>query len=166
MKPLRQVFERFLARLLVLVVACSIALVPSASVAHAAGKSTAKFTYYCCSSSVIDATYHPGEVLHLPWITMAPVRSTKPTVMITLTAKISGPYQTVAALKSAFARHTPRLGRFNVQAVRIRMSDGVAARPVSLIRIPSDVTAGFYELTTSITTSSLVTSSGAVIRVS
>jgi hypothetical protein len=86
--------------------------------------------------------------------------------MVTLAAKISGPYKTVASLKSAFDRHTPQLGRFNVDAVQVRVSDGAAVRPVSLIKIPGDATAGFYQLTTSTTTRSLATSGGAVIRVS
>lgn len=154
------------ARLLALVTVASLALVPLASTAHAVSKTEATFTYSCCTASVVDATYHPGEVIRLPWIATASVPSPRPRQLVTLAARISGPYRTVASLKSAFARHTPLLGRFNVEADQLRVSDGAAVQRFSLIKVPRDAAAGFYELTTSTTTRTLVTSGGSVIRVS
>ncbi len=162
----RRVVGRSPARLLVLVTAASLVLMPVASAAHAASKTKATFTYTCCTASVVDATYHPGEVMRLPWIATANVPSVGQSELVTLGAKISGPYRTVASLKSAFARHTPRLGRFNAEADQIRVSDGAAVQRILLIKVPLDATAGFYELTSTTSTRSLVTSGGAVIRVS
>jgi hypothetical protein len=141
-------------------------LTPFAARAIAATKTKAMYSYSCCTDSIVDATYHPGEVMRLPWIATPDASSTGSEEMVMLSAKISGPYKTVASLKSAFARHTPQLGRFNAEADDLRVSNGVAKRYFSLIEVPRSATAGFYELTTTTSTPSLVTSGGAVIRIS
>lgn len=166
MGRLHKVIGRSSVILLVFVTASTVALAPFAPTAHAVSPTTGTVTYSCCTAAVVDAKYHPGEVIRLPWIATDNVPSTEPGEMITLAASISGPYKKVAALKSAFARHKPRLGRINVKANQVRVSDVAVERRVSLIKIPSDATAGFYELTTSTTTRSLETSGGSVILVS
>jgi hypothetical protein len=152
-------------RMLLLVTAASLGLTPLATAAHATDKTKGTFTYSCCTASIVDATYRPGEVIRLPWIATASVPS-GPSELVTLSARISGPYNTVASLKSAFARHTPQLGRFNAEADVVRVSSGDAKRYFSLIKVPRDATAGFYELTTTTSVSSLAIRGGAVIRVS
>lgn len=155
-----------LTRLLAVTCTAVLVSVPFSAAAYAGSKTNATFTYSCCTAAVVAAEFHPGEVLRLPWVATADVPSAGKVDMVTLTAKISGPYKTVASLKSAFARRTPQLGKFNVEADQVRVSDGVAERTVELIKVPRDATAGFYELTTSTATHSLVVSGGAVIRVS
>ena len=166
MKKVRKAIGQTSAGLFVLVTAASLILVPPPSTAQAGTTTRATFTYSCCTASVVDATYHPGEVMRLPWISTALVPSTRPKELLTLSAKISGPFKTVASLKFAFARHTPQLGRINAGAVKIRVSSGAGGRYFSLLKVPRNATAGFYELTTSTTNRFLVTSEGAVIRVS
>jgi hypothetical protein len=104
--------------------------------------------------------------MRVPWVVTANIPSADKSEVVTLSARISGPYKTVSSLKNAFARHTPQLGKFNVEADQVRVSDGVAERAVEIIKVPRDATAGFYELTTSSVTRSIVVSGGAVIRVS
>jgi hypothetical protein len=154
----RRVSGQSRARPLIVATTATLVLVPIASTAHADSKSNATFTYSYCTAAVVDATYHPGEVIRLPWVATANVPSAVKSETVTLSEEISGPYETVASLKSAFARHTPRLGKFNAEANEIRISYGVATRTVELITIPSDATAGFYELTTSTVTRSIATS--------
>jgi hypothetical protein len=148
------------------VTAASLVVSPLATMAHAASKTNATYSYSCCTAAVLDAIYHPGEVIRLPWIATANTPGTGTAeVMVTLEAKISGPYKTVASLKSAFARHTPQLGQFNAEAVHIHISSDSAERYVSVIRVPSNAKPGFYELTTTTSIPSLVTTGGAVIRI-
>ena len=157
---------RVSARLLGLVAIVSLVLVPFASTAQGANKTNATFTYSCCTASFVNSPYHPGEVMRLPWTRTAHVPGALKTEMVTLSATITGPYKTVALLKTAFARHTPRLGEFNAKAAQIRVSDASGKRCFQLVKVPDVATAGFYELTTSVTTHSLVTSEGTVFRVS
>jgi hypothetical protein len=148
------------------VTAALLVLSPLAITAHATSRAKATYSYSCCRSSVLDATYHPGAVIRLPWIATANTPGTSSAeVMVTLEATISGPYKTVASLKFAFAQHTPRLGQFNAEAIHIHVSSDSAERYVSVIRVPSNAKSGFYELTTTTLMPSLVTSGGAVIRV-
>jgi hypothetical protein len=154
------------ARLFLFVTAASLVLTPLASTANAATKTKAMYSYSCCTDSIVDATYHPGEVIRLTWIATPDASNTGSEEMVGLSAKISGPCKTVASLKSAFARHTPQLGRFNAEAEDLRVSNGVAKRCFSLIEVPRNATADFYELTTTTSIPSLVTSGGAVIRIS
>ena len=128
----------------------------------------ATFSYNCCSASFIDTIHHPGEVLKLRWIqlTNAPTSSKQPAFTIVLSASISGPFATVASLKSAFARSHPKYGAVNSKATAIRLSNTKSANPVSLIRIPADAGKGYYEFTTSVAGGSVTSSGGSVIRIS
>ena len=111
MGRLQRVIKRSSAALLVLVTASSTVFLAFPATAHAASQTTGTVTYSCCTASAVNAKYHLGQVIRLPWIITDNGPSTKPSEMVTLAASISGPYKTVSALKSAFARHTPLLGR-------------------------------------------------------
>ncbi len=138
---------------------------PLSTTAIAGNNVVSTFTYSCCTSAVLDAGYHPGEVIHLTWRATANAPRVTNLEVITLSARISGPYRTVALLKSSLARIHPRLGKFRAESNVVRVSDGVLEPIVEIITVPRDATAGFYELTTSSVTPSLVTNGGVIIRV-
>jgi hypothetical protein len=101
----------------------------------------------------------------LKWTPSAYPPSNFPRNAVTLSAGISGPFQSVASLKKAFRRSHPRLGIINSKALTVRLSDQKFAHPTSLIRIPTDAGKGFYELTTTVKEGSVTTSGGSIIRI-
>jgi hypothetical protein len=107
-------------------------------------------------------------VLKLRWIqlTNAPTSSKQPAFMIVLSASISGPFATVASLKSAFARSHSKYGDINSKATAIRLSNTKSENPISSIRIPANAGNGYYELTTSVGGGSVTSGGGSVIRIS
>jgi hypothetical protein len=141
---------------------------PTTSGAKTKDSYRATFSYNCCSTSFIDAIRHPGEVLKLRWsqLTNTPTTSKQPAFTIVLSASISGPFATVASLKSAFGRSHPKHGAINSKAAAIRLSNTKPANPVSTIRIPANAGKGYYELTTSVADGSVTQTGGSVIRVS
>jgi hypothetical protein len=128
----------------------------------------ATFSYACCSALLVNTIHHPGDMLTLRWIrsTNAPTTSKQPAFTIVLSVSISGPFATVASLKSAFARSHPNLGDVNAKATVIRISNRKSANPVSLIRIPANAGKGYYELTTSVAGGSVTQTGGSVLRIS
>ncbi len=149
-------------------VATTVVLSPTLSGAQTKSSQRAIFSYSCCSASVIDAVHHPGEVLKISWTrsTNPPTSDKKASLTYVLTATISGPFATVAALKTAFGRSRPRYGVVNSSATVIRVPNSKDANPVSMIRIPANAGNGFYELTTSVSGGSVTSTGGSVIRVS
>jgi hypothetical protein len=104
-------------------------LSPTASGAHTKVSYHATFSYNCCSALFIDTIHPPGDILKLKWIrlTNAPTTSKQPAFTIVLSASISGPFATVASLKSAFARSHPKDGDVNSEATTIRLSNTKSA---------------------------------------
>jgi hypothetical protein len=154
--------------LIAIFVVTTLVLSPTTSGAKTKDSHRATYSYNCCSASFIDTIHHPGEVLKLRWIqlTNAPTSSKQPAFTIVLSASISGPFATVASLKSAFARSHPKYGDINSKAAAIRLSNTKSAYPVSSIRIPANAGNGYYELTTSVAGGSVTSSGGSVIRIS
>ena len=148
-----------------IIVLSSIILSPIPSGAQTSKSSHTTFTYSCCTSSFVNTVYHPGAVMTLKWSqsTYPPNNYARSTV--TLSASISGPFQTVASLKKAFARSHPQLGVVNSKALTIRLSDQKSAHPVSLIQVPADAGKGWYQLTTTVKEGSTTISGGAGIRI-
>jgi hypothetical protein len=154
--------------LIAIFVATTLVLNSTTSGAQTKDSHRATFSYTCCSASFIDTIHHPGDVLKLRWIqlTNAPTSSKQPAFMIVLSASISGPFATVASLKSAFARSHSKYGDINSKATAIRLSNTKSENPISSIRIPANAGNGYYELTTSVGGGSVTSGGGSVIRIS
>jgi hypothetical protein len=132
--------------------ACS----PSASVSTTG---PALQTYSCCVPGDITAVRHPGETVTLHWIATPRGPSTQMSVStVRLEAGISGPFATVSALKASTSPPT-------VTAPVIVTTDRVGGAPVSVIQIPKNARAGFYNLTTTVDEDGGRRSGGSVIRV-
>ena len=78
---------------------------------------------------------------------------------ITLTAVLSGPFPSVAALKAG-GTHSETL-----VASSLRVSDRTPVSPVSTIALPTDVAAGWYNLVITIKAAGGNTGSATVIQV-
>ncbi len=154
--------------LIVIMVVSTLVLSPTTSGAQTKDTYHATFNYECCSALLVNTVYHPGDVLKLRWIRLTNAPTTrKPTgVTIVLSASISGPFASVASLKSAFARSHPKFGEVNSKATNIRISNRTFAKPVSSIRIPAKAGKGYYELTTSVAGGPVTQTGGSIIRIS
>jgi hypothetical protein len=133
--------------------------------AQTSKSSPTTFSYSCCDATFVNTVYHPGAVMTLKWTPSAYPPSDYPRSTVTLSAGISGPFHSVASLKKAFGRSHPKLGVINSKALTVRLSDQKPAHPTSLIRIPTDASKGFYELTTTVKEGSVTTSGGSIIRI-
>jgi len=117
-------------------------------------------SYSCCSSGDIDAVRHPGETVNLHWLpTPLGPSATSAVSTVRLRAGLSGPFASVSALKSANSPAT-------VTAPVIVTTNQVGDSPVSVIVIPQDAAAGYYNLTTTIDQDGGNVTGGSVIKVS
>jgi len=116
--------------------------------------------YSCCSSGDIGAVRHPGDTIKLHWIaTPLGPSATSAVSTVRLGAGLSGPFASVSALKSANSPAT-------LTAPVIVTTNQVGDAPVSVIVIPKDSPAGYYNLTTTIEQDGGQLSGGSVIKVS
>ncbi|HEY5136017.1 MAG TPA: hypothetical protein VIJ41_09505 [Candidatus Nanopelagicales bacterium] len=117
-------------------------------------------TYSCCSSRDIDAIRHPGETMNLHWLaTPLGPSATSAVSTVRLGAGLSGPFESVSALKSANSPAT-------LTAPVIVTTNQVGDAPISVIVIPKDAAAGYYNLTTTIDQDGGQLTGGSVIKVS
>jgi len=108
------------------------------------------YNYTCCSSSFVNTIYHPGEVIALHWIReiVQPIENSRFTII--LKEKLSGPFSSVGTLKSTVTALPKVSEPVEISAPVIRVSNTRAQRPVSLIHIPLDAAAGYYNVSTSV----------------
>jgi hypothetical protein len=117
-------------------------------------------TYSCCSSGDINAVRHPGETLTLHWIaTRLDPSASSASGTVRLSAGLSGPFESVSALKAANSPAT-------LTAPVIVTTNRVGDAPVSVIVIPQDAASGYYNLTTTIDQDGGRLTGGSVIKVS
>lgn len=73
-----------------------------AACGHGAAVKHQTSTYTCCRASNIMGPWHPGQTLTIHWIVKPGRLSDKPkATKLTLKASLTGPYESVAGLKSA-----------------------------------------------------------------
>lgn len=128
-------------------------------VTSSTGANQVPFT--CCVSGDIRPIRHPGEAVKLHWInSSSDPASTGGVATVRLEAGLSGPFDSVDELKAAEG------GTATITAPVVLATTEPGSAPVSTLRIPKDASAGFYDLTTTISQGGGVTySSGSVIRV-
>ncbi|HUZ68085.1 MAG TPA: hypothetical protein VMU65_00095 [Candidatus Saccharimonadales bacterium] len=120
-----------------------------------------QFRFNCCANAeVLTHALHPGQVISLQWS----AESTGMTaddlqVPITLTAVFTGPYASVAALKSGGTRTAILV------ASPIHVTDRTSGGAVSTIALPLDIGAGWYNLATTSTSAGGSTTGATVIQV-
>ncbi len=129
----------FIALLASFVVGCSPSG-PTGSVGYA------QFQFMCCANSeALTQVWHPGHVITLQWSAestgVTPNNARHP---ITLSAIVTGPYTSVAALKRGGA-HAETL-----VASPLRVTDRTSGGAFSTIALPFDLPAGWYDLVTAI----------------
>ena len=123
------------------------------------------YSYTCCTGSLLNTVYHPGDIIAVHWIRSTGTPTRVRAASITLSTGLSGPYRTVTLLKTDSVGAHPQLGGTNVSAVPIRVMDTTIASPVSILRIPADAEAGYYNLTTSVGTKNLTVGGAGILRV-
>ena len=163
--PLRTFLVLVGAVIVVLVVrVASTTPTPRGSVTYPAGNMF-EYQYSCCGAKAIDTTYHPGQTMRLHWTSSSTVAAKGPSVTETLTARVTGPFASVAQLKAASSHAHPILGTLTIQALPRVVSDTLLAGPVSIIRIPTIAVTGYYNLTMTMSTTHLSVSGSSVIRI-
>ncbi|MGD0054122.1 MAG: hypothetical protein ABSC34_01610 [Acidimicrobiales bacterium] len=105
------------------------------------------YGFSCCSGGFGTVNYHPGETLHVDWISTALRSSAAAAVTVVLSANASGPFPSIAAAKKALASSQKDVGRTIFSAPSLHVSDQKPEKPVSLLHVPPSAGTGFYELT-------------------
>lgn len=106
----------------------------------------AQFQFMCCANSeALTHAWHPGQVITLQWSAESTgVTATDARNPITLSAIVTGPYTSVAALKAG-GTHAQTL-----VAPPMRVTDRTSENAFSTIALPFDLPAGWYDLVTAI----------------
>ncbi len=122
-------------------------------------------SYTCCAASLVNTMYHPGETIVLHWLGTPGVPARQAAAPIALSMRVSGPYRTIASLKTDSVGATPHLGRTTVSAAAVRVMNTAIASPTSTLHLPSSAGSGYYNLTWEAGTRDLSIGGGSVIRV-
>jgi hypothetical protein len=118
------------------------------------------FRFTCCVNSDLQQAWHPGQGITLHWIAeSAGMTSDATGHPITLTAVLTGPYASVAALKAG-GSHARTLA-----ASPMPVTDRTSGNPVSSIALPLDLPVGMYNLAFTVKSVGGNVSSATVIQV-
>src|SRR5450631_725848 len=118
------------------------------------------FRFTCCVNSDLEQAWHPGHEVTLHWIAdSAGMTSDATGHPITLTAVLTGPYASVAALKAAGSHAR------TIAASPMPVTDRTSGNPVSSIALPLDLPVGTYNLAFTIKSAGGSFSSATVIQV-
>jgi hypothetical protein len=99
------------------------------------------YTYTCCGASGTQRTWHPGDTYTLQWIVEAAGSTTDSTGQrVTLSAVLTGPYQSITTLKAGGA------ALMTLRATPIAITDRIHENPVSTIVLPVNLPAGYYNV--------------------
>jgi hypothetical protein len=135
--------------------------------ARSASKATAPYATYqysCCQAADIAPVRQAGVPMLVHWIATvalpAPARTVTP---VTLAATLTGPFPDVAALKNVMSSSHGRPP--TIVAGTVQTTDQAGGTPVSTLRLPSSTPAGFYDLTTTVTSAGGTASGHSVIQV-
>ena len=164
-------WRRFIAAVLMVGGAIALSIISRssgiASPASSGESNVATYTYSCCSASLVDTTYHPGEVMDVRWIRSVDSPATSPRVIILLSARLSGPFASVEGLKSSMTASPHALRAVDVASLVRRVSNTSGASPVTRLRIPATASPGYYNLSFTIGSSprSVVMSAASIVRV-
>jgi hypothetical protein len=120
-----------------------------------------QFRFTCCTdSAALTNAWHPGQVITLQWSAeSAGMTADDSRHPITLTAIFTGPYASVAALKTGDTHSV------TLSASPIRVTDRTSGSAVSTIALPLDLAAGWYNLVTTIKSAGGSTAGATVIQV-
>jgi hypothetical protein len=100
-----------------------------------------RYVYTCCAGDGPQATWHPGDTVTVRWIVQpAEVTADSTGQRITLTAVLTGPYKSVAELKSGAP------ASLTLRATPIVTTDRTNGSPVSSIALPPNIPTGFYNV--------------------
>jgi len=123
------------------------------------------YGYTCCSASVVDTIYHPGQTITVHWTRTRYSLDGNQAAPTTLSMALNGPFRSVTSLKKDSIGPHPHPGHTTADSLTIRLMDNVAASPVSRIQIPNDASSGFYNMTQKTGTKNLWVSGASVIRI-
>jgi hypothetical protein len=116
-----------------------------ASPSTTSGHEYEQFRFSCCAGTDLQTAWHPGDHVALHWVVESSGTTTNPTPSpITLTADLSGPFESVAALKAAGTEPE------TLTATPLHVSDLNPGNPVSTIVLPADLADGWYNLVSSV----------------
>ena len=130
---------------------------PGSATTPTQASNQAPFT--CCSSDDASPVRHPGDTVELHWFaTSSDPSAAGAVITVRLDAGLSGPFESVADLKAADAPAA-------ISAPTVVATAASDDAPVSVIQIPEDAQAGFYDLSTTLSHDGSRHSSKRVIRV-
>ncbi len=135
---------------------------------HAAAHLHATYSFTCCRTADINTVRHPGETFVLHWISTpgSPSPALSP-VAITLSASLSGPFQTVLTLKKTIGNRGPgkkhSLELLNARPTHITAWD--SRPPLTTIAIPRNAPTGLYSIKFTISSAVSSISGDSIIRV-
>jgi hypothetical protein len=125
------------------------------------GVSYEQFRFTCCvNSGALLRSWHPGQDITVQWMTASAGMTSDDTQHpITLSALLTGPYASVAALKAGGTHSAALL------ASPLHVTDRTPGNPASTIALPLDLAAGWYNLATTIQSAGGIVSGATVIQV-
>jgi hypothetical protein len=134
--------------------------------AHPSGPApAAPKTYTCCKAKDIDTPYRPGDILTIHWIANSSNGPAASSPGVELTARLTGPYQTVDELKAATPDTRHADGEVTFTAPPVHPSGTPDEQPVSIIVIGTDAKPGYYNLVFSVAQNGGTSGGASIVRV-
>ncbi len=126
-----------------------------------------EISFTCCATDVSARVWHPGQQITIDWARLghAPAAGVRLSAPITLKAVLSGPYSSVAALKSITV-NGGGAARLATTAPALKIVRVPAVAPVSVITLPPGTAPGYYNLKTTEVSGGFSAGGDTIIRVS
>jgi hypothetical protein len=123
-------------------------------------------SYSCCAEDTGILSWHAGQHVILHWQPTPIGRTTDPNRhQIVLSMSLTGPFQSVDALKQATSHGSQPPGVSRINAAPVTVNDRDVVAPASELDLPSDLAPGYYNLATQAATGGQSSGGGAVINV-
>lgn len=120
---------------------------------------TATYQYSCCRAADVTPVRRAGDSMAVHWIATAVApTSARAAISVTLAAALSGPFSNAAAVKIATTSSPTIVG------ATMETTNEAGGAPVSTLRLPSSMPAGFYDLRTTVTTAGGAVTGDSVIQ--
>lgn len=123
----------------------------------------ARFEFSCCGAGVA-AVQQPGQSVTLRWIAhRRPSIGSATAAAVTLSVSLTGPFPDVATLAAAMADGTSPAPM--VTAADVLTTDRAGGTPTSILLLPSQAPAGFYDVRTTASSTGGALSRDGILRV-
>lgn len=123
------------------------------------------YTYTCCAEITAITIWQPGQHVTLHWTSQLTKTTDVTPHAISLRLTLTGPFGTVAQLKTAISSGSRPAGVRSISAPDLSVTDFTGGTPASELDLPANLPPGYYNLDTVTASGGSSAGGGAIIQI-